>query len=58
LGIALDEKRQNDELLVIEGISVIFDGRFRDFVAESKIDYQQSYFYGKGLIVRRDNCSC
>jgi len=58
LGIALDEKKQNDEILVIEGIPVVFDGRLLDIVEESKIDYQQNYFYGKGLIVRRNNCSC
>ena len=48
--MVLDEQRDNDETVRVEGINFVYNRKDRDFVNQTVIDYKDSWF-GEGFTV-------
>ncbi|MCP4756100.1 MAG: hypothetical protein GY866_35000 [Proteobacteria bacterium] len=51
MGIALDELSEKDKKVTANGIDIIYDEREEQYVADTIIDFEKSFF-GKGFTVR------
>ena len=49
-GLALDEQTENDIKKNIEGVNVVYEDRFKEFINDVTINYTESV-YGKGFVV-------
>lgn len=51
MGMALDEPKDDDQKITVEGVDFIYDKADEGYMPDSIIDFQDS-FLGKGFVVR------
>ena len=58
MGMALDEPKENEQPVKVNGIDVLVEDFIKDLVDDTKIDYVENPD-GKGFtITNGDECSC